>query len=352
MSAPPRGLLSAAMVRAMRRLLFLANLLGAVAPVAASGCTAEPRPLTWEIVPGSAALAAEIVLVETSLREGTCDGPVVFQSRVERMGRQSSVAPPRLSPGPYAFVAIGASADCEWVAAGCTVVELPSTASTTTVSLLEAPRQSYCAPGATCAAGICDAADGGPPPFDGSFRDSAVPADTGLADTGPMDTGPSCSDGVHNGDEAAVDCGGSCPPCPTWNTGSWGSCNRGTESRSVTCLDADGATVADGLCTASRPSSSRDCAWVEYVGFGGTTGSSLGDHWLTIGSCSDPVACTGCTGGVSDSDCSDHCLAKAEELRTAISCARTACTRQCRVYSGHDFTTSGSQPIWWGDYGP
>ena len=37
----------------------------------------------------------------------------------------------------------------------------------------------------------------------------------GLVDNTPVDppTGPTCSDGIQNGDETGVDCGGSCPPC-------------------------------------------------------------------------------------------------------------------------------------------
>ncbi|MBL0025177.1 MAG: hypothetical protein IPO98_09285 [Saprospiraceae bacterium] len=30
---------------------------------------------------------------------------------------------------------------------------------------------------------------------------------------------PTCNDGIKNGNETGVDCGGSCAPCPTCNDG-------------------------------------------------------------------------------------------------------------------------------------
>jgi len=35
-----------------------------------------------------------------------------------------------------------------------------------------------------------------------------------LGNCAPVPPGPTCNDGVKNGDETGIDCGGSCPPCP------------------------------------------------------------------------------------------------------------------------------------------
>ncbi len=49
--------------------------------------------------------------------------------------------------------------------------------------------------------------------------DTHVPMDAGLRDTpspddqAMSDVGPTCTDGLHNGDETARDCGGDCPSC-------------------------------------------------------------------------------------------------------------------------------------------
>ena len=56
-----------------------------------------------------------------------------------------------------------------------------------------------------------------------------------------------------------------------WQTGSWSSCSAacgsGTQSRSVTCKDMSGATVSDGLCSASKPGTTQSClnACVKWI---------------------------------------------------------------------------------------
>jgi hypothetical protein len=63
-------------------------------------------------------------------------------------------------------------------------------------------------------------------------EDTALPPDAGVPDASPpeVDAAPevdasapdvevaTCTDRTQNGDETAVDCGGSCPPCTTWYT--------------------------------------------------------------------------------------------------------------------------------------
>ena len=43
--------------------------------------------------------------------------------------------------------------------------------------------------------------------------------ETGVDCGGSCDPCPTCNDGIMNGDETGVDCGGSCDPCPTCNDG-------------------------------------------------------------------------------------------------------------------------------------
>lgn len=52
----------------------------------------------------------------------------------------------------------------------------------------------------------------------------------------PPPPDPTCTDGVKNGDESGVDCGGSCPPCPDGQP-------------CATREDCSGALCLDGTCT-------------------------------------------------------------------------------------------------------
>lgn len=49
--------------------------------------------------------------------------------------------------------------------------------------------------------------------------------------------GPTCSDGIRNGDETGIDCGGSCPPCAVGQ-----ACTKRADCASALCVD--------GVCTA------------------------------------------------------------------------------------------------------
>ncbi len=128
---------------------------------------------------------------------------------------------------------------------------------------------------------------------------------------------PTCSDGVKNGAESGVDCGGAsgCPRCdgnetctvagdclsatcttgkctaPTyaWRTTAFSACNAtacslGTQSRSVTCVRNDNTVVVDGFCGGARPVDTQSCT------------NTAGCSWATgaFGTCS-----VRCGGGVS-----------------------------------------------------
>ncbi len=66
----------------------------------------------------------------------------------------------------------------------------------------------------------------------------------------PLPTGPTCSDGVKNGSETDVDCGG--PTCPRCASGR--SCASNTDCATARCGDAQGngiscqACTSDGIC--------------------------------------------------------------------------------------------------------
>lgn len=64
---------------------------------------------------------------------------------------------------------------------------------------------------------------------------------------------PTCSDGIQNGDETGVDCGGSCAPCQTEPT-----CNDGVQNGDETGVDCGGSCVPcnePSECTAPTGSS-------------------------------------------------------------------------------------------------
>ncbi|MDX1477418.1 MAG: M12 family metallo-peptidase [Saprospiraceae bacterium] len=82
-----------------------------------------------------------------------------------------------------------------------------------------------------------------PPPVCGSFTYGEVEDYTVVISTGG---GPTCTDGIQNGDETGVDCGGSvCPPCPT--------CDDGIQNGDETGVDCGGSvcppcpTCDDGI---------------------------------------------------------------------------------------------------------
>lgn len=71
------------------------------------------------------------------------------------------------------------------------------------------------------AANVCEEGNGsgGATCTDGIQNGNETGVDCGGPDCAPCQTEPTCTDGIQNGDETGVDCGGSnCPPCDTGNT--------------------------------------------------------------------------------------------------------------------------------------
>jgi hypothetical protein len=75
----------------------------------------------------------------------------------------------------------------------------------------------------------------------GAASDASLERDAGpdvVAEAAQPDVGSSCSDGVQDGDETDVDCGGSCAPCPNGD-----HCSQPK--------DCSGAACVNGACCAA-----------------------------------------------------------------------------------------------------
>ncbi len=118
---------------------------------------------------------------------------------------------------------------------------------------------SPCAAGLGCSASVCIAA-----PF---AAGNACAADTECQSSvcsGALCAAPSCSDKVLNGDEGALDCGGSCPdrcplasPCLVATDCAWGTCLQGATG-SVCAFEPGGLLGAGGASDA--------VAWTQVAG--------------------------------------------------------------------------------------
>ncbi len=109
----------------------------------------------------------------------------------------------------------------------------------------------------------------------------------------------SCTDGVKNGSETGVDCGGSCPACAT--------CTDRIKNGSETGVDCGGSCPACATCT-------------DRIKNGNETGVDCG------GSC---PACPSCTDGIKNGsetgiDCGGSCAP----------CSTTSCTAFVQPYAG------------------
>lgn len=71
-----------------------------------------------------------------------------------------------------------------------------------------------------------------------------------------------------------------------WVSEDWSACegacgtNNGTQTRTVTCQDADGNTVADNLCTATKPPLSQECTASLCEDFDTITSPVTGKIWM------------------------------------------------------------------------
>ncbi|MEO7330917.1 MAG: MopE-related protein, partial [Minicystis sp.] len=231
---------------------------------------------------------------------------------------------PNAAPACNAGVcAIGACnmgfADCNGLAAdGCeTLLTTSANCGACGVTCAPAHGQGSCA-GGTCTLTACNAGfadcDGNPkngcephPCADGSICATGADCASGVCAKG-FCAAPGCDDGVKNGSETAIDCGGSCAPCGSGQGRASGSdCGSGVCSggvcQSVTCSDG----VKNGNETAA------DCG-------GGTCPPCAGGVGCAVdGDCASGVCVAGLCQG---SSCNDGVKNGTE---SAVDCGGGAC---------------------------
>ncbi len=156
---------------------------------------------------------------------------------------------------------------------------------------------------------------------------------------------PQCDDGVKNGSESDVDCGGGCTPCPTGKGCSApADCSTGV-CKSGSCWDA---TCADGVknglekdvdcggnCVGCDPG--KACSTAEDCSSKHCDGGSC-----AAPTCSDLIA----NGGETDVDCGGTCPAcdVSKACNDGNDCVHSVCTAgQCATASCDDSTKNGSE---------
>jgi hypothetical protein len=139
----------------------------------------------------------------------------------------------------------------------------------------------HCATGPQCASGVCN---------------------------GGFCAAPSCTDGIKNEDESAIDCGGSvCPPCATGHT-----CGTASDCQTHVCTAGvcQAASCTDGVKNGSE--TSADCGGGACPacpsGLGCALGSDCQSGVCTAGGCQAPVCNDGLKNGNETSvDCGGSC---------------------------------------------
>ncbi len=152
------------------------------------------------------------------------------------------------------------------------------------------------------------------------------------ADDDQVTAVPSCTDSLHNGDEADVDCGGDCGPCAT----------------GLSCAGPEGCVegvCSDGLCAASACDDGVQNGEESALDCGGACtrcadGLSCGDGddcaggVCAEGVCAEPACDDGLTNGLETAlDCGGPCVPCADGLACVASsdCTSGICTDQVCV---------------------
>ncbi|MBL0024908.1 MAG: T9SS type A sorting domain-containing protein [Saprospiraceae bacterium] len=96
-------------------------------------------------------------------------------------------------------------------------------------------------------------------------------------------SGPTCNDGIQNGNETGIDCGGSCTPCPT--------CSDGIKNGNETGIDCGGSCVPCSTCN-------------DGIKNGNETGIDCGGSCTPCPTCSDGIK----NGNETGIDCGGSCV--------------------------------------------
>jgi len=165
--------------------------------------------------------------------------------------------------------------------------------------------------------------------------------------------GPSCTDGLQNGDETDVDCGGgSCPPCEDGDT-----CNVGPDCESMMCADGTcgggGPSCRDGIVDGNE--TDVDCGGPDCEPCDDGEDCLVDDDCVSqlcdprtntcaVPSCTDGVQ----NGGETDEDCGGPCGATCEPgegCLVGMDCLSFGCdagTNVCNDYLSVDAAPSCS----------
>jgi hypothetical protein len=156
-----------------------------------AACDPSLRDLTWRY---DTRALDEPTSLEARIREGGCDGAIVFEDRFA-IGATGAL-PDRLRKGTYGFELLARDADCAEIGRGCVELALPTDDPELVVVL--APSTGPACDG-VCADGLCvpSTPDGGPNdagPLDGGARDDASCTDCPCEDCDAP--GDRCESGV------------------------------------------------------------------------------------------------------------------------------------------------------------
>ena len=99
--------------------------------------------------------------------------------------------------------------------------------------------------GVDCGGPDCGPCQTTPTCTDGIMNGNETGVDCGGPDCGPCQTTPTCTDGIMNGSETGVDCGGpDCGPCQTMG----GNCGDGSDQFNICISDACDVAVGSNVC--------------------------------------------------------------------------------------------------------
>ena len=121
--------------------------------VAWFGCSPGAE-LAWTFEFGPDVDRSQVIAIETAIRRDTCESAPFFQTTVTR--EEEGAAPPQLDPGVYAITARARTQGCEWIAAGCELLEVPFGVDALVVPLAAmSPSESMCTSAERCEAAAC-----------------------------------------------------------------------------------------------------------------------------------------------------------------------------------------------------